>query len=120
MGPESIDICSEATLDYSIIFLVVWFLNSGIFFSTLRLIFYGKYVNHVIYLGFSGQTIDRLSRRIGDAMIDGDHLDTDYRGAKKAGMTPVLIRSKSNKQKDAGVMSITSLKEVFKIKYYRQ
>jgi len=41
-------------------------------------------------------------------------LDTDYLGAKKAGMTPILIRRKSNKQEVAGVQCITSLKEVFK------
>lgn len=59
--------------------------------------------------------LNQLNIRASEAIYVGDRLDTDYLGAKKAGMTPILIRRKSNKQEVAGVQCITSLKEVSKV-----
>jgi putative hydrolase of the HAD superfamily len=59
--------------------------------------------------------LNQLNIQASEAIFVGDRLDTDYLGAKKAGMTPILIRREGNKQEVAGVRSITSLKEVFKI-----
>jgi putative hydrolase of the HAD superfamily len=59
--------------------------------------------------------LNKLNIRASEAIFVGDRLDTDYLGAKKTGMTPILIRRDSNKQEVAGVRSITSLKEVFKV-----
>ncbi|MFB0514909.1 MAG: HAD family hydrolase [Candidatus Bathyarchaeia archaeon] len=59
--------------------------------------------------------LNQLNIRASEAIFVGDRLDTDYLGAKNAGMTPILIRRESNKQEVAGVRCITSLKEVLKI-----
>jgi putative hydrolase of the HAD superfamily len=60
--------------------------------------------------------LNKLNIQASEAIFVGDRLDTDYVGAKKAGMIPVLIRREENsKQETAGVWCITSLKEVFKV-----
>ena len=59
--------------------------------------------------------LNQLNIRSSEAIFVGDHIDTDYIGAKEAGMTPILIRRESSKQEVAGFRSITSLKEVFKV-----
>ena len=36
------------TFDYVVIYIIFWFLNSGIVFSTMRLVYYGKYGHAII------------------------------------------------------------------------
>jgi len=59
--------------------------------------------------------LNQLNIRASEAVFVGDRIETDYVGAKKAGMTPVLIQRENNKQVLTGVRSITSLNEVFKV-----
>ena len=59
--------------------------------------------------------LNQLNIRASEAIFIGDRLDTDYLGAKKAGMTPILIRRESSKQEVGDVRCITNLKEVFKV-----
>jgi putative hydrolase of the HAD superfamily len=59
--------------------------------------------------------LNQLNVEASEAVFVGDRLDIDYLGARKAGMTPILIRREANKQEVAGVRCITSLKEIFKL-----
>jgi putative hydrolase of the HAD superfamily len=56
--------------------------------------------------------LNQLKVQPSDAVFIGDRLDTDYVGAQKAGMTPILI-SRENKKETKGVNFITSLEEIF-------
>jgi putative hydrolase of the HAD superfamily len=59
--------------------------------------------------------LNQLNIQASEALYVGDRLDTDYLGAKRAGMTPILIRRENQKQEVASVPCITSLKEIFKL-----
>ena len=59
--------------------------------------------------------LNQLSIRPSEAIFVGDRVEIDYAGAKKAGMTPVLIRRENNEEKVEGVRCVTSLKEIFKL-----
>lgn len=39
---------SKATIDYFVIFLIFWVLNTGLFFALNRLIYYGKYAHTIM------------------------------------------------------------------------
>jgi len=38
----------KTVFDYSVIFLIFWVLNTGVFFTVVRLVYYGKYANTII------------------------------------------------------------------------
>lgn len=59
--------------------------------------------------------LNQLNIQASEAIFVGDRIETDYVGAKKAGMTPILIRRERNKHEVADVRCIANLKEILKV-----
>jgi putative hydrolase of the HAD superfamily len=58
--------------------------------------------------------LSQLKIKPSEAVFVGDRLDTDYIGAQKAGITPILIL-RENKKGTKDINFITSLEEIFKL-----
>ena len=64
--PESINLSDvKFGIFYVFLYLIFWVLNSGVFFCTMRLIYYGKYGNAIIHSKKRLKTIAGLNQAVG-------------------------------------------------------
>lgn len=60
MQTPIVDLLAKSTLDYVVIFLIFWFINAGILFQLMRLVYYGRLSHYVIVCTENVDTVNEL------------------------------------------------------------
>ena len=60
----------KPTFNFIVVFCVFWILNSGIIFSTLRLVYYGGIAHEIIYFSGTATDISQLSVAVANKLAN--------------------------------------------------